>query len=215
MKGVPISFYAAAFFGGIAIPFGIVQLVRWGAGKNYNVKMVVNLGGATPKDKNYAIIIKVHPQWAPLGAAHFKKLVKHGHYDDSRVYNINFEHSARFGMPGVPGPDPELIQDDPFVVSNTRGTVAFARVEGMNNSRGYQVFINTGDNEKLDARGFTPFGEIDENGMEIVDQFFPYYGVHNQNPDDEKIRLEGNTYLDEKFPGLAQIIEASLLTDEL
>ena len=53
------------------------------------------------------------------------------------------------------------ISDDPRAsgVSNTRGTVVFSTAGP--GTRTTQLFINFGDNSRLDSMGFTPFGTID------------------------------------------------------
>ena len=86
---------------------------------------------------------------------------------------------------GIPG-DPliaaewksRVIKDDPVTTSNHRGTISFA-TSGPN-SRTSQVFINFNSNENLDAMGFSPFGRVAGNGMEVVDAINAEYG---QQPD--------------------------------
>ena len=61
-----------------------------------------------------------------------------------------------------------LIMDDPPVgQSNTVGMVSFANL-GSQNTRSSQMFINFGDNSLLDQSGFTPFGRIEGNGMDVI-----------------------------------------------
>jgi len=58
------------------------------------------------------------------------------------------------------------------VLSNVRGTIAMAKVNGNVNSATSQWFINVNDNAaNLDTQngGFTVFGQVLGNGMEIVD----------------------------------------------
>ena len=38
------------------------------------------------------------------------------------------------------------------------------------NSRSTQLFINFGDNIRLDRENFPPFGEVEEEGMSVVDR---------------------------------------------
>ena len=58
------------------------------------------------------------------------------------------------------------IKDDPVTGSNTRGTFTFATAGP--NTRTSQVFINFGNNSKLDAMGFAPVREV-IYGLEIAE----------------------------------------------
>lgn len=58
-----------------------------------------------------------------------------------------------------------------FSISNTRGTVAMAKVAGDPHSANSQWFVNLSNNTflDLDNGGFTVFGRIVDNGMSVVD----------------------------------------------
>ena len=58
------------------------------------------------------------------------------------------------------------VQDEPVKQANVRGRVSFAKT-GAPDSRSTQLFINFGDNSRLDGMGFSPFAEIE--GMGVVD----------------------------------------------
>ena len=62
-------------------------------------------------------------------------------------------------------------------------------------------FINLGENGNLDGMRFAPFGEVTK-GMEVVDQINAEYG---QQPSQEEIGKQGNTYLEVNFPNLDYI----------
>lgn len=67
-------------------------------------------------------------------------------------------------------PDPPVVNE--FSVSNTRGTVAMAKVEGDPNSATNQWFVSLVDNsDNLDNSngGFTVFGNVLGDGMDVLD----------------------------------------------
>jgi peptidyl-prolyl cis-trans isomerase A (cyclophilin A) len=72
------------------------------------------------------------------------------------------------------------------------------------------VFINLADNERLDGRGFTPFGRVTE-GMDVVEALYGGYGdgpPGGAGPAQEMISAEGNAYLVKNFPKLDYIRKA-------
>jgi len=159
------------------------------------------------------IVIEVHRAWSPHGADRFYNLVCAGYYDDSRFYRVIQGKWAQFGING----DPKIsntwrertFPDDPRVVPNTRGTIAFAFA--VPNGRTTQVFINLKDNSATHDAEFVPFGKIIK-GMEVADALNSEYGETagsgirsgKQTP----LFETGNTYLDRNFPRLDRIIRA-------
>lgn len=143
--------------------------------------------------------VRVHPDWAPLGAARFRKLVEQGWYNDAGVFRVVRNFVAQFGLPAKPQPDLERIADDKVTHANTRGTLTFA-TSGPN-TRTSQLFINYGDNHFLNQQGFAPFGEVLGDGMAVVDSFFMGYG---EKPDQRRLMAEGNAYLESAFPQMTR-----------
>ena len=116
-----------------------------------------------------AFVIEVHRDWAPNGADRFYNLVKNGFYDNVRFFRVISGFMVQFGIHG----DPKIsapwrdarLTDDPVKQSNKRGYITFAMAGP--NTRTSQVFINFGDNARLDSMGFPPFGRV-ITGMEAV-----------------------------------------------
>jgi cyclophilin family peptidyl-prolyl cis-trans isomerase len=160
-------------------------------------------------------IVQVTRDWAPLGADRFFNLVQHGFFDGERFFRVIPGFMAQFGING----DPKIsaawrsqrLKDDPVKQSNTRGFVSFA-TSGPD-SRTTQLFINYGDNSRLDAMGFAPFGRVIE-GMEVVEQLYAGYGEgapQGKGPNQGRIQQEGNDYLARDFSRLDYIKKATII----
>ena len=159
-------------------------------------------------------VIEVTRAWAPLGADRFYNLVKNGYYDNCRFFRVLSGFMAQFGING----DPKLnavwrqaqIKDDPVKQSNKRGFVTYAM--GGPNTRTTQLFINYNDrNSQLDSQGFSPFGKV-VDGMKVVDSLYADYGEGGQGgPDQGRIQMEGNAYLEKGFPKLDYIKSAVIV----
>jgi peptidyl-prolyl cis-trans isomerase A (cyclophilin A) len=154
------------------------------------------------------ITIDVRRSWAPLGADRFYNLVKVGAYNEAAFFRVIDGFMAQVGLHGDPDVNriwrSQRIPDDPVTQSNTRGMVSFAT--SGKNARVNQFFINTGNNARLDAMGFAPFGRARE--MDVVDQLYAGYGEGapaGRGPRQQRIQLEGNAYLKREFPMLDYI----------
>merc|ERR1719159_548630 len=159
-----------------------------------------------------SFIIKVTEAWAPIGAAHFKKLVEKKHYDDTRFFRVIPSFMVQFGISGDPAvsavASKDTIKDEPVIKSNLPGFVTFAKT-GAPNSRSTQIFINYVDNARLDGMGFAPFGEVEGDGMEVVKRIYNC----GEKPNQGQIQAKGNAYLDKSFPELSKIIQARIVGD--
>ncbi len=158
-------------------------------------------------------VIAVRPEWAPLGAERFLTLVDSGYYDDARFHRVVPDFIVQWGLAGDPaltaGWMSAYIPDDPVVISNIRGRIAFAFTHP--GTRATQVYVNLVDNVRLDSTGFAPFGEV-VSGMEVVDALYSGYGEDSggglRRGDQSRIVAEGNLYLDREFPLLDRLIRA-------
>jgi peptidyl-prolyl cis-trans isomerase A (cyclophilin A) len=151
--------------------------------------------------------VKVTRAWAPNGADHFYNLVRAGFFTDAAFFRVIPGFMAQFGISARPEVSRiwanSNIQDDPVKESNTRGMVTFAQTSARN-SRSTQLFINYGDNSRLNADRFAPFGEVTK-GMDVVDKIYSGYG---EQPDQTAITSQGKAYLDKSFPRLDRINSA-------
>jgi peptidyl-prolyl cis-trans isomerase A (cyclophilin A) len=175
----------------------------------YDVKFTTTKGDFT---------LHVTRAWAPLGADRFYNLVKHHFYDGASFFRVLDDFVAQFGV----SPYPQVsaawrntaFKDDPVKQSNKRGTITFAT--GGPNTRTTQVFINLGDNARLDRDGFSPFGQVTE-GMLTVVKLYGGYGEgapDGNGPDQEKIEKLGKPYLDKGWPKLDSIKTAAIVTPD-
>lgn len=156
-----------------------------------------------------SFVVEVHPEWAPLGAARFRELVEAGYYDDARFFRVIPGFMTQFGLaadPAVTAQWKQTINDEAVVQSNKPGYVTFAKT-GAPNSRTTQLFINYGDNARLDGMGFAPFAVVLGNGLDIVKDIFPV----GEKPSQGRITSEGNAYLNKEFPELSYIVSAAVV----
>jgi peptidyl-prolyl cis-trans isomerase A (cyclophilin A) len=174
----------------------------------YKVKVATTKGDFT---------IEVHRDWAPNGADRFYNLVKAGFFTDLAFFRVVKGFMVQFGIHG----DPKVsrawrsasIKDDPVgKQSNKRGMVTFAMAGP--DTRTSQIFINYGDNGRLDAMGFPPFGKVVGDGMKVVDAIEGMYGEgapSGRGPAQGRLQSEGNAYLKSDFPKMDYIKSATVL----
>ena len=181
------------------------QVTNDQAPATYQVKLDTSKG---------VVIIDVTRAWAPKGADRFYNLVKNGFYDNARFFRVISGFMVQFGINGDPGIMARWrtaqISDDPVAQSNTKGMVTFAMAGP--NTRTSQVFINFGDNSRLDQSGFAPFGRV-VSGMNVVEAINAEYGEgapNGRGPNQSRIQSEGNTYLSKDFPRMDYIKKATI-----
>jgi peptidyl-prolyl cis-trans isomerase A (cyclophilin A) len=161
-------------------------------------------------------VITVTRAWAPQGADRFYNLVKHHFFDNASFFRVLPNFMAQFGISAYPAVnkvwEPATIKDDPVTQHNVRGYVSFATAGP--NTRTTQVFINFGDNSRLDHDGFAPFGQVTD-GMKVVDMFYDQYGEgapSGGGPDQEQVQKQGKPYLDKGWPKLDYIKTATIIS---
>ncbi|HKV29116.1 MAG TPA: peptidylprolyl isomerase [Candidatus Acidoferrales bacterium] len=156
--------------------------------------------------------VQVTRAWAPNGADRFYNLVEHHFYDNATLFRVVAGFVVQFGIPadsryGKIWADAN-IKDDPVKESNLRGYVTYAQSSAPN-SRSTQVFINFGDNSRLDAMNFAPFGKVTE-GMNVVESFYSGYKDQPTGLQDQ-IANQGNAFLEKNFPKLDKILTARVV----
>jgi peptidyl-prolyl cis-trans isomerase A (cyclophilin A) len=157
-------------------------------------------------------IVEVTRDWAPLGADRFYTLVKTGFFDNARFFRVLPGFMVQFGLAADPAQNKRWgnLIDDPVKESNKPGYITFATAGP--GTRTTQVFINYGQNTRLDGQGFAPFGKV-VSGMDVVQQLFSDYGEgapQGAGPAQDKIQALGNAYLEKDFPKLDYIKTAKL-----
>ena len=109
----------------------------------YDVKFVTTKGD---------FVVHVTRVSAPLGADRFYNLVKHHFYDGAAFFRYVDGFVVQFGLTGNPAVNKAwneaTIKDDPVKSSNKPGSLTFAMAGP--NTRTTQIFINLGDNSRLD-----------------------------------------------------------------
>lgn len=114
---------------------------------------------------------------APITVANFLNYVNRDAYNGTYFHRVVNDFVAQGGgyrfQPYV-GPidvpaDPPIANE--FNIPNTRGTLAMAKLPGEPDSATSQWFVNLSDNPSLDTDngGFTVFGNVLGDGMEILD----------------------------------------------
>lgn len=163
------------------------------------------------------ILLEVRREWSPHGVDRFYNLVRYGYYDHTKVFRIRAGVWAQFGIAG----DPHIAQawrnspipDDERVLSNQRGTVAYAFKDP--NGRTTQVFINLRDNSAThDHEPFVPFARVIK-GMEVADALYSDYGERSgggiRAGKQDSLFSGGNAWLEHNFPLLDSIRQTRIV----
>lgn len=161
-------------------------------------------------------VIQVVRKWSPNGADRFYNLVRIGFFKDIGIFRAIEDFMFQFGIHG----DPKVsaiwgeatFKDDPRKdISNEPGYITFAKT-GRPDSRTTQLFINLGDNRRLDEYGFTPFGRVIQ-GMDVVKKINTEYG---ENPREVQgnFRAQGNSYIKKRYPRIDFIKSMALVKKE-
>jgi peptidyl-prolyl cis-trans isomerase A (cyclophilin A) len=122
--------------------------------------------------------VNLYDQSTPATVANFLAYVNAGAYHNTVVHRSVTGFVAQGGGFTYQGTETlgSVVQNAAVAnepkFSNVRGTIAMAKLSGNANSATNQWFINVGNNSSnLDAQngGFTVFGQVIGNGMDVID----------------------------------------------
>jgi cyclophilin family peptidyl-prolyl cis-trans isomerase len=140
------------------------------------------------------IDIELFDTAAPLTVANFMNYVNSGAYNNSFIHRSVPEFIIQGGGYTWSNTGVSAIAQNPPVANefdpsrpNVRGTIAMAKLGGDPNSATSQWFFNLADNSaNLDSQngGFTVFGRVIGNGMDVVDAIaaLPVWNATGGNP---------------------------------
>lgn len=160
------------------------------------------------------IVLEVKREWSPNAADRLYNMVRIGFLDGAAFFRNISGFMVQFGL----SPDANVnmawrlarMKDDPVRLSNSAGTITFA-MSGKD-TRTTQMFINHTDNKQLDDMGFSPFGAVVE-GKDVLAKLYTGYGEgapNGRGPDQQRIMVEGDKYLQKSFPKLDKIVKATI-----
>jgi peptidyl-prolyl cis-trans isomerase A (cyclophilin A) len=157
-------------------------------------------------------VVEAHRDWSPNGADRLYNLVTIGFFTDIAFFRAVEGFMVQFGIHGNPKVAKAWqnanIADEPVKEGNKRARLTFAKTQ-LPNTRSTQMFINYGDNSRLDKMGFSAVGEVVE-GMSVVDSLNKEYGERPSAQQGELTR-RGNAWLREQYPNLDYIKSAELV----
>jgi peptidyl-prolyl cis-trans isomerase A (cyclophilin A) len=122
--------------------------------------------------------INLYDESTPATVANFLDYVNSNAYDNVVMHRVEDNFVVQGGGFTYEGTNPlSVVPDNGPVInepefSNVRGTIAMAKLGGDPNSATTEWFINLSDNSaNLDVQngGFTVFGEVTGNGMDVID----------------------------------------------
>lgn len=128
--------------------------------------------------------VNLHDQTTPQTVANFLDYINERTYENTVIHRVlpgfiiqggGYQFEGDFPLNSVLAGNP--IINEP-IYSNVRATIAMAKISGNPDSATNQWFINYEDNsENLDIQngGFTVFGEVIEDGMQVLDAISDLY----------------------------------------
>jgi peptidyl-prolyl cis-trans isomerase A (cyclophilin A) len=166
--------------------------------------------------------VNLFDQSTPQTVSNFLTYVDTAHYTDSVVHRAVSDFIVQGGGYAFEGAWPltALTPNDAVaneaVYSNIRGTIAMAKKGGDINSATNQWFFNLNDNsDNLDRQngGFTVFGQVIGDGMQIIDKIAKLELCNfNQLEGIPMVIEDGQTCADMNAPGLNNFVVVENIT---
>ena len=157
---------------------------------------------------NGSILITVRHDLSPVASKVFIDLVMAHHFDNVFIFRVLKGFVAQWGV-RTAGTENQvlssLVNNKPSstkdavhgkTLSNVRGTLSFAG----GNPATMQVFVNLGNNQRLDQENSRPFATLDHSSMNIMDQLYTGY----QDGQVKTLAL-GQAVMREKFPRMSLV----------
>jgi peptidyl-prolyl cis-trans isomerase A (cyclophilin A) len=161
------------------------------------------------------IVVEVKKEWSPRGVDRFHELLRMGYFGEGRFFRVVPGFIAQFGVNKKPDVQKQwrefFILDDKRVLSNTRGTLAYAK-DGPN-TRSTEMFFNLRDQPLLDEQNFIPFARVTE-GLDVMDKLYSGYGEmrpEGRYIESSRVETGANDYLVPRFPKLDYIKRTDIL----
>ena len=167
-------------------------------------------------------VMEINREWAPNGADRFYSMIKVGYFKNTAIFRAVDSFMFQFGVHGVPEVAKAWrnspIKDDVYNgKSNVPGTITFAQTEEPN-SRSSQIFVNLGNNGKLDRgqagrTGFYPFGQV-VKGKNVLAAINTEYDENKREDNVQGNFINGgNAYIQRKFPNIDYIKQVKIVPD--
>lgn len=144
--------------------------------------------------------IELNERAAPISSENFLQYVTKGRYDDTFVYgnaNGSFIRGGGYTFASCPNGVQKITEEPPIAfeqtgLSNKRGTISMVPSSQYTDSATSDWIINIDDNLNFDdgRTGYTPFGEIIGNGLEVVQAI----AVANQAEYSEPLDSQGEDF---------------------
>merc|ERR1711865_1199548 len=183
---------------------GVAWAADPAAPDSYTIDFNTDINGTT------TVSLAINRSMAPLGADHLHALVSAGFYDGAAFFRVVPDFVVQFGIAGTPEMNTKWstpIKDDPVIGSNTEATLTYATAGA--NTRTSQLFVNYGNNARLDSMGFAPFGKV-TNGFDALKRVFNPTPGSSGGVDQGQYTAKGDAWLTKAYPGTNLITKATI-----